>query len=53
MKGCVAREIVIEAVLGRRAEGDLGAGIKLLHRLGHDMGAVVADHLQRIGMLRA
>ena len=49
MKGVVAREIVIEAGLGRRAEGHLGLGIELLHRLGHDMGGVVADDLERFG----
>ena len=32
------REIVIEAVVGRRAEGDLRAGKQVLHRLGEDMG---------------
>ena len=30
------REIVIEAVVGRRAEGDLGAREQVLHRLGED-----------------
>ena len=44
----VAHEVVIEAVLDRRAEGDLGAGIELLHRLGQHMGAVVAQQLQRV-----
>ena len=48
----VAGEIVIEAVLDRRAEGDLGAGIELLHRLGQHMGAVVAQQLERVGMGR-
>ena len=47
MERLVAREVVIEAVLDRRADGDLGAGIEVLHRLGHDVGAVVADHRQR------
>ena len=42
------REVVIEAVVGRRSEGDLGAGIELLHRLGEDMREVVADQLQRV-----
>ena len=41
-------EVVIEAVVGRRAEGDLRAGIKLLHRLGEDMGEVVPDQLERV-----
>ena len=49
-EGRLAGEIVIEAVLDRRPEGDLGAGIKLLHRLGQDMGAVVAQQIEGIGM---
>ena len=40
-------EIVVEAVVRRRAECDLRTGIKLLHRLGQDMGGVVPDQLQR------
>ena len=47
----VAGEIVIEAVLDRRAEGDLRAGIELLHRLGQHMGAVVAQQLERVGVI--
>ena len=43
-----AGEVVIEAVLDRRADGDLGAGIKLLHRHGQKMRRVVADQLQRL-----
>ena len=43
----VAGEVVVEAVLDRRADRDLGAGIEVLHRLGHDVRAVVADHRQR------
>ena len=42
-----AIEIVIEAVLDHRADRDLGAGKKLLHRLGHHVCRVVADQLQR------
>ena len=49
-EGRVAGEVVIEAVLDRRAEGDLGAGIELLHRLGQHMGAVVAQQLEGVGM---
>ena len=44
-------EIVIEPGLGRRPEGDLGLGIKLLDRLGHDMGGVVAQDLEPLGRL--
>ena len=36
-------EVVIEAVLDHRPDGDLRAGIELLHGLGHDMGGVVTD----------
>ena len=42
------REVVIETVVGRRAEGDLRAGIQLLHRLGEDVREVVADQLERV-----
>ena len=45
----VAGEIVIEAGLGRGAEGDLGLGIKLLDRLGHHVGGVVAQDLEPLG----
>ena len=44
----VAGEVVVEAVLDGRADGDLGAGKQGLHRFGEHVGAVVADHLQRI-----
>ncbi len=50
VNGSIAGEIVVEAVLDRRADGDLGAGIQILHRLGQHMGGVVADHLQRLGV---
>jgi len=49
-EGRLAGEIVIEAVLDRGAEGDLGAGIELLHRLGQHMGAIVAQQIEGIGM---
>ena len=45
MNGVVAREIVIEAGLGRRAERDLRLGIQLLDRLGHHMRRVMAQDL--------
>ncbi len=41
-------EIVIEAGFGRWAERHLRAGVKLLHRLRQDMGAVVPDEVQDI-----
>ncbi len=46
-----AREIVIEAILDGRADGDLGLGIELLDRLGHHMGGVMAQQLKRVGIL--
>ena len=46
----IAGEIVVEAVLDRWADGDLGAGIQILHRLGQHVGGVVTDHVQRLGV---
>ena len=48
----LAREIVVEAVLDRRADGHLRARIQLLHRLRHDVRGVVADEVERLGVLR-
>ena len=45
------REVVIEAVVGRRAEGDLRAGEQVLHRLRHHVREVVAGELQRVGLV--
>ena len=42
------REVVIETVVRRRAEGDLRAGEQVLHRLGQQMREVVADQLKRV-----
>ena len=42
----VAGEIVVEAVLDRRPDGHLGAGVKRLHGLRQHVGGVVADHAQ-------
>ena len=47
MNGVVAEEVVIEAVLDHRTDGDLRARIKRLHRLGQHMRGVVADKFQR------
>ena len=44
-----AGEIVVKPGLGRRAESDLGFGIKLLDRFGHDMRCVVAQDLDPLG----
>ncbi len=43
----VAVEVVEEAVVDHRADGDLGAGPQRLHRLRHHVGGVVADQFQR------
>ena len=43
-------EVVVEAVLDRRADRHLGARVELLDRLGHHVGGVVADQLQRLGV---
>ena len=43
----VAEEVVIEAVLDHRADGDLGAGPQALHRFRQHVRGVVADQLQR------
>ena len=45
------REVVIEAVVGRRAEGDLRARKQLLHRLGEDVGEIVPDQLERVRLV--
>ena len=42
------REVVIEAVVGRRAEGDLRARKQVLDRLGEDMREIVAHQLERV-----
>ena len=44
-------EVVIEAVIGRRAEGDLRAGKQRLHRFGEDMSEIVPHQLQRVGFV--
>ncbi len=48
-EGLVAGEVVEEAVLDIGADGHLGSGEQLLHRLGQQVGGVVADHLQGFG----
>ena len=40
-------KIVVEPVLDRRADRDLGFRIEFQHGLGHDMSRVVADDLER------
>ena len=43
-------EVVVEAVLDRRAEPDAGAGEELAHRGGHDVGRAVPQHLEGGGV---
>ena len=50
-EGLVPVEVVVEAVLDRRADGDLGAGEKVLHRLGEHMRGVVPDQFKRFRVL--
>ena len=44
----LAREIVVESILDRRADGHLRAGKQLLHRLGQDVADIMANGLQRL-----
>ena len=46
----VPGEVVIESVSYRRPDGNLGARIQLLHRLGQHMRRVMADQFQRISI---
>ena len=48
MNGSVAGEVVVEAVLDRRADGDLGARIEFLHGLGHHVRRVVPDEADAV-----
>jgi len=41
-------EVVVEAVLDRRADRDLGAGIEVQHSGGQHVRGVVADQVQRL-----
>src|SRR4051794_9661399 len=45
-------EVVVEAVLDRRADRDLHAGMQTAHRLGEEVRARVAQDVERIGILR-
>ncbi len=46
-EGLRAVEVVVPAVLDHRADRDLHLRPELLHGAGHDVGAVVADQLER------
>ena len=47
----VAEEVVIEAVLDHRADGDLGARPQRLHGFGEHVRGVMPDQLQRAGVV--
>jgi hypothetical protein len=47
----LAEEVVIESVLDRRADGHLGAGEQGLNGLGQHVRGVVADRVQRLGVV--
>ena len=44
-------EVIEETLVGRRADGQLGLGVEVLHGLGHDMCGGVAQDGQRLGSL--
>ena len=44
-------EVVVEAVVDRRADRDLGAGVELEHGLGEHVGGVVAEQVEGLGAL--
>src|SRR5258706_6929200 len=50
-EGLAARKVVVEAVLDRRTDRHLRARINLLHRHRQDMRRVVANELERFGVL--
>ena len=43
------REVIEESVLDRRADRHLRAGVEALHRLGHQMGGRMAQHVEPLG----
>ena len=43
--------VVVEAIVGRGAEGDLRAGEQRLHRFGQHVGIVMPGEFQRIGLV--
>ena len=45
-------EVVVEAVLDRRADRDLHARVEPPHRLGEQVRARVAQHVERVGVAR-
>ena len=51
-EGPLVGEVVVEAVLDHRADGDLRAGEQLLHRLRHQVRGRVAQDVEALGALR-
>ncbi len=49
-EGPLVREVVVEAVLDHRADGDLRFGKELLHRVGEQVRRGVADDVQALGV---
>ena len=49
-EGLVAGEVVVEAVLDGRPDGDLDVRVELLRGLGEGMGGVVADEFEDFGV---
>ena len=47
-RAILRREIIIETIVGGRAEGDLGAREQRLHRFGQHMRIVMARQVQRV-----
>ena len=45
-------EVVVEAVLDRRADRDLHARVEAAHRLGEQVRRRVAEHVERVGVAR-
>ncbi|GAA3072269.1 hypothetical protein GCM10020000_66250 [Streptomyces olivoverticillatus] len=48
VEGLLDVEVVVEAVLDRRADAQLGLGVELLHSLGHDVCGGVAQDVEAV-----
>ena len=48
LKGLIAGEVVVEAILDGRPDRDLRIGVELLDGFGHHVGCVMAQQLQRL-----
>jgi len=47
----LGREVIVEAIVGRRTEGDLRAGKQRLDRFGQNVGEIVPRQFQRLGLV--